>query len=337
MKYLIYNKPIVGEEDMDKYILAIDIGGSKYMVGLISVCGEILEVRSFKWKLLTKKDVIRSIILSSRELLDKYKDISPISIGITIPGLADPKQGMWVESSFSGIKDINIGPIMEEKFKIPVYIDNDGQACALAEKLFGSCKDTSDFFYMTISNGIGGAIFLNNTIYYGGFGNAGEIGHTVVVEDGLQCKCGNKGCLEVHAAGPAITRNYLELGGNNKYQGNDIEAKYIADLAYKKDRIAIKTFELEGYYIGKVLAQVCNILNPQKVIIGGGVSLAFSLFEFSLWKSLNSFLYKSANRHLKIEPSQLGYNGGIMGATAVAICGEDNRYGWALNNFKTKE
>jgi glucokinase len=318
---------------MKDIILAIDIGGSKYMVGLVDTQGKIIDSRHYKWKTLTTESVIECIIKSARKLLDKHIDISPVSIGITIPGLADPKHGIWIESSFSGIRNINIGQILKKEFGIPVYIDNDGQACALAEKLFGACKETSDFIYMTVSNGIGGAVFVNDMLYYGGYGNAGEIGHCVVVENGLQCKCGNKGCLEVHAAGPAIARNYIKLGGNEMYYGVPVDSKIIAELAYKGDDVAHKTFELEGYYVGKVIALICNVLNPQKVIIGGGVSLAFSLYEQALWKSIKRFLYRGANQNLKIQASQFGYNGGILGATAVAICGSDHKYNWGNINI----
>lgn len=319
---------------MEDIILAIDIGGSKYMVGLVDTQGKIIEARHYKWKTITSESVIDCITTSARKLLDKYMDIFPVSIGITIPGLADPKHGIWVEASFSGIRNLNIAKILKNEFGIPVYIDNDGQACALAEKLFGACKETRDFIYMTVSNGIGGAVFINDMLYYGGAGNAGEIGHCVVVENGFQCKCGNKGCLEVHAAGPAIARNYKKLGGNEIYCGVPVDAKLIAELAYKGNEIALKTFELEGYYIGKIIALICNVLNPQKVIIGGGVSLAFSLYEQALWETIKRFLYRGANQSLEIQASQLGYNGGILGATAVAICGRDHKYNWGITNIK---
>lgn len=314
----------------NNHVLAIDIGGSKYMVALLDTEGRIIESKRYKWQNLTAEIVIESITRSSRELLNKYKDISPIAIGVTIPGLADPREGIWLEASFSGIRNINIRHLLENEFGIPVYIDNDAQACALAEKLFGSCKSTKNYIYMTISNGVGEALFINDNLYYGGFGNAGEIGHCIVVEDGNQCNCGNKGCLEMHASGPGLVRNYINLGGNSHYNGRLIDAKQIADLAYKKDETAIKTFELEGYYLGKILALISNVLNPERVILGGGVSISFSLFEKSLQKSLRNHIYVSANKDLEISPSQFGYNGGIFGAAAIAICGKEHKYNWGL-------
>lgn len=309
-------------------ILAIDIGGSKYRVGLVNMQGNIIEVRRYAWGMLTAESVLSEIITSARELLNKYKDINPISIGVTIPGLADPISGRWVEANFSGISDVNIGPILHQEFGMPVYIDNDAQACALAEKVFGRGKNIKDFIYITVSNGVGGGIFVNDMLYYGSSGHAGEVGHVVVEENGRQCHCGSRGCLEMYAAGPAIVANYRALGGKERPNGNMLDAKYIAELAQQGHEIACKTFEMEGYYLGKVIGTLCNILNPRKVIIGGGVSLSFLLFEHAMWETARSFMYKTANQNLEIQPSKFGQDGGLLGATAVAIYGANYNYNW---------
>jgi glucokinase len=317
---------VAGELFMEKVILAIDIGGSKYMLGLVSEDGEVYAAKRYLWTALTADEIMKDIKRASHAFLEDYPCYSPDAIGVTIPGLADPKHGLWIEASFSGIRNIEIGTKLYEEFAIPVYIDNDGQACALAEKLYGACKDVNDFLYITVSNGCGGAVFADGKLYYGASGNAGEIGHCMVAENGRPCKCGNKGCLEVYAAGPAIVNNFIELGGPNVIGGVPVDAKSIAALAKEGDVIACETFRLEGYYIGKVIAAACNLLNPQRVIIGGGVSLAFPLYEQSLRDTVNRFLYTKANNKLQIQPTDLGYNGGLLGATAVAVSGLYGRY-----------
>ncbi|MDX9916510.1 MAG: ROK family protein [Gudongella sp.] len=307
---------------MKEYILGIDIGGSKYAVGIFDTDGNLLEANRHPWSQLTVELVLNSIIKSSKEIMEKNKDKPIKAVGVTIPGLADPEKGIWVEASFSGLGDIKIAEILNEEFGVPVFIDNDAQACALAEKMLGSCKDNSDFLYLTVSNGVGGAVFADDKLYYGGFGHAGEIGHVVVVEDGHRCNCGNDGCLEMYAAGPGIVRNYRSLGGA---EVEGLDAKYISELALSGDEIALKTFELEGYYLGKAIGAVCNVLNPEKVVIGGGVSLSFSLFEDSLNRILKKSVYQKANEGLIIEPSPFGYNGGLYGAAALALRGIEDR------------
>lgn len=313
---------------MEKIILAIDIGGSKYMLGLVSEAGEVYAAKRYLWNAMTPEDSMIDIIRASHAFLIKYPEYKPSVIGVTIPGLADPKRGLWIEATFSGIHDLEIGSILHEEFGLPVFVDNDGQACALAEKLFGACKGVNDFLYVTVSNGCGGAIFAKGSLYYGASGNAGEIGHCMVVEDGRPCKCGSLGCLEVYAAGPAIVKNYVELGGGKANPGMVMDAKCIATLAEEGDAIACETFRLEGYYLGKAISAACNLLNPQMVILGGGVSLAFSLYEKSLRETVNRFLYRKANQGLQIRPTALGYNGGLLGAAAVAVCGFHGRNHW---------
>jgi glucokinase len=308
---------------MEKVVLTIDIGGSKYMVGLADVKGRIFAVRSFLWTSLEAEDIIKDIVRSSRAILQDSPDYPPHMIGVTIPGLADPKRGIWVESSFSGVKNLKIGEKLQKEFGIPAFIDNDAKACALAEKLYGIGREVSDFIYLTVSNGCGGAIFANNKLYYGADGNAGELGHCVVVENGRPCNCGNRGCLEVYAAGPAIVANYLELAGNVCEHKERLSAKQIAELAKAGDPVAKETYRLEGYYLGKVLAAACNLLNPSMIILGGGISLSFSLFEKSLKETLHQFLYENANLQLQIRPTPLGYHGALLGAAAVAVFASD--------------
>ena len=187
-----------------------------------------------------------------------------------------------------------------------------------------------DFLYLTVSNGCGGAIFMGDLLYYGASGNAGEIGHVCVEPQGRQCNCGARGCLEMHAAGPALVKNYLEVGGLSQLQGQAPNAKAIADLARGGDPAALETYRLEGVYLGRAIAAACNLLNPSKVIIGGGISLAFDLFQASLWDTLRQYIYWNANQQLTIQPTALGYNGGLLGAAAVAVCGLENRHGWGM-------
>jgi len=304
---------------MNVVSLAIDIGGSKCVVGLVNDQGAILAKRRFVWHTVNEKAMLADISHESMALLVDHPSLSPAFIGASIPGLADPEKGLWVEASFSGIRNLPIAAALSEAFHLPAYIDNDGQACALAEKLFGAGRDAEDFLYITVSNGIGGSIFASGRLYGGANGTAGEIGHCTVVEDGRLCKCGLNGCLEAHAAGPAIAMNYQELGGTPMPDGSMADAAEIARRATQGEETALQVYRLEGMYLGKVIATACNLLNPAKVILGGGVSLAFSLFEDSLWETVYKHLYRTANPNLKILPTPLGYDGGLLGAAAVGF------------------
>ena len=311
---------------MNGCCLAIDIGGSKIALGLVTREGKIIQKKRFARPSRDAGQLAEHIAQNAKALLFNFTEIAPELIGITIPGLADPRRGYWVEASFSGIRDLPIADILSDSLRLPAYADNDGQACALAEKLYGACRDTEDFIYVTVSNGIGSALFLNGCLYGGSLGNAGELGHCVVVEDGRLCACGNRGCLEMHAAGPGIAANYAELGGRPALDGTPADAAEIAARALASDPPALAAYALEGELLGKALAFACNIINPGRVVIGGGVSLSFPLFTETLHQALFKRLYRSANPHLTILPSGHGGDGGLLGAAAAAFCLSEKRY-----------
>jgi len=291
------------------------------MVGLVSFAGEILCMERYLWTELSPEGVVEDIKRAIRALLAAHPHYRPKMMGATIPGLADPERGLWVEASFSGIRELPFASIMEAELGLPVKIDNDGNACAKAERLFGCCKGADYFIWMTVSNGIGGAIFINGSLYSGSCGNAGEIGH-VIVEEGPNarpCKCGHSGCAEMQASGLGIARNYLSLGGKPEIDGEPPNARTIDALARTGDKTAVEAYELEGLYLGRAIGAAVNLINPQKVIIGGGVSLGFDLFWPSLSKTLETHVYRNANPGLVVEPTALGYNAGLLGAAALCF------------------
>lgn len=305
---------------MSRVLLCFDIGGSKYNVGLVDEEGRILAQVVSPWQETpTAQSIPRELFACADALLFEHAPHIPAAVGATIPGLADPEKGLWIEAAFSGIRDLPIRALLEAHYGLPAAIDNDGQACALAEQVFGCCKDVGDFLYLTVSNGVGGAVVLNGKPYGGSRLGAGELGHCMVAENGRRCGCGNFGCLEAHAAGPGISQNYLELGGLPEAGGSAPSAKEIARRAREGERAALDTFEQEGVYLGKAISWAVNLLNPAKVVLGGGVCLAFDLFEHTMRETVSRHIYRTANAGLVIMPTPLGYDGGLYAAAALAL------------------
>lgn len=304
---------------MERTILAIDIGGSKGLVGLVSESGRILRKHRFLWNQLSKNGILRQIIQEVKRLTQDCPTEAFDLIGATIPGLANAEKGLWIESSFSGIRDWPIAQSLAEALGKPCAIDNDANASALAEARFGGGKGLWDFLYITVSNGIGGAAFCGGRLLRGYTNSALEIGHCMTVTNGRECGCGCKGCLEMYASGPAMAKNYLELGGRRLPNGEAAECPDIATRAREGEKAALETFRLEGEYLGYALATACNLLNPQVVFLGGGVSLTFDLFEESLKQTMHRHLYRKANENLTVLQTRLGYDGALLGAAAVAM------------------
>ena len=297
--------------------ISVDIGGSKLATGLVTATGEIYAVEKHVWQSYESEQVLRKIIKSIQD-----KDF--LAIGVNIPGFADPKEGIWISATFMGIYQVPIRTILETEFSLPVFIEKDTNSCCLAEKIFGACKYLDDYLYMTVSNGIGGAMFLNGELYYGAHGFAGEYGMCVVEEDGRPMKNHTmKGCLEAYASGRGLVETYLNLASEDAGKLPEINGQTLLNIADQGDFIAKQTFMQEGYYLSKVIASACNMMDPQKVIIGGGLSLAYRAYEAALEDGLNRFHYKQERwkELFSIEPTPLGYNGGLFGAATVAILG----------------
>lgn len=306
---------------MEKRVLAIDIGGSKMLAGIVRVCDvngklnfEILQALDEKLPgEMTEMGILEEIGKLSDELLKTYPLESLESVGVTIPGLADDR--IWIYAPFSGIQNFAIVEALETRFQKPIFIENDVNACAIAEGIFGACREVRDFIWLTVSNGIGGGIVLNGEIYRGALGFSGEFGHLCVVEDGEPCGCGKRGCLEAECAGPGISRYYAKRTGT----GEMVPASEIARRAHAGEEAARETYQREGRVLGKALANAANILNPAKIILGGGVMRAWDLFYPTLEAEFKKTIFRRANDSVTIEPTALGYEAALLGAVALTM------------------
>lgn len=291
-------------------ILAIDIGGSKIAAGIIDADdnGKILYAEKEQLPAgTTAVSLLAAVKNKGDKISEKY---SFDKIGVTIPGLADAKNGIWVYAPFSGINNFPIAEKINAMYGKRVYIENDVNACAVGEKRFGCCKYTDDFIWITVSNGIGGSIFTNGRLYTGHSGNAGEIGHIKVRDDNeFKCGCGGYGCVEAIAAGPGIKKRY----------GGTLTAEQVAAEARKGNAAAIDVMYGTGYYIGKALSSAINMLNPETVVFGGGVSQSFDLIEPGIKDALSRYMFKAANKNLRLAQTALAYNAALIGAAAITL------------------
>jgi len=306
---------------MEKNYLAADLGGSKYIIGILSESGKILCQKTHIWTSYTLAAIDWQVKNAIREMIDSHPEVQIAAAGVTIPGLADPKNGIWLSTDFMGIKNYPIAEALKKEFGLNFTIDNDGKACVLAERYFGAGKDCDDFLYMTVSNGIGGGFFLDGKLYRGAFGNAGEIGQFVVVEKGRMSEDGTAGTLEMYAAAAGLVQNYVEAGGSATIDGKPADGKSIAAQAAAGGPAALRAFHLEGYYLGKANAAAHNMIDFKKVILGGGLSLAFDLYKESLRNTIEEQTYKRAYKTPEILPTPLGYEGALYGAATLAILG----------------
>lgn len=295
---------------MNKNIFCVDIGGSKLICGALSPKGEVLETYRVDYPKNYTVDMLLDYIAEGCEKLSQYEYYA---CGAAIPGLCDCVTGEWLYSPFSNIGGIKIAEKIKKITGLSVFCDNDVNISALAEKRFGVCKDVSDFLWITVSNGIGGGLYLNGELYRGQNLSAGEIGHFIVEENGRPCGCGNRGCLEAYSSGASIASIYSELTGKR------ISAKDIADLARSGDKIALKVWQDAGSYIGKAVSYAVNLLGIDTVVLGGGAAEAFDLLAPAVNNSAEKYLFKKANPQIKILHSKPGKYAALMGCAALVL------------------
>ena len=301
-------------------VLALDIGGSKFICGLIDSAGNILYSDRRVWNGVSEDDILRQIIASLHDIENQLPGpfSSAAAGGVTIPGFADPVSGVWVESDFLKVKNLPICDILQREFGIPFFSDNDCNACALAEQYFSGARDCGSFVYLTVSTGIGGALVLDSELYYGAFGHAGEAGLCVMEKTGFASDSGTPGVLEAQASGRGLEENYLAADGRSGIGGERPDGRRLAELAGRGDPAALAAMDLEGRYLGRAIADICSLLDPGKVVLGGGISLLFPHYEASLKREFSRCCRFPV---AEIEPTKLGYMGAFLGAGAVALRG----------------
>jgi glucokinase len=312
-----------------KYALGIDLGGTSIKLGIVSEKGKIF----YKISLPSNAEkgpeaVISQIEKGIRQILSHTK-LKISGIGIGAPGVIDINKGtVEYPPNFPGWKKINLGSRIQSEFKYKTFIENDANAAAIGELIFGSGKNLKSFIMVTLGTGVGGGIIINRKIYRGDFGAAGEVGHISIDLNGPDCKCGSKGCIEAY-----VGNNYLKKDVIKKLQdypdskilslvNNEadlISPKIIQTAMEEGDKFAKKVVEDMGYQIGAALASVSNLLDIGIFIIGGGVS-GFGKPLFSKIKdAASNRVLIPLKKRIKVLPAKLKNNAGIQGASALVF------------------
>ena len=312
-----------------KTAIGVDIGGTKILMVAGTDKGKILA----RHKIPTQRTRA-----GAREFLSQLKTFvnrldvpkSRIAgVGIAAPGAVDPGPGIVPRSPhMGGWKGFAIVREVRRALGLPAVIGNDANAAALGEKYFGGGRKCRDFIYMTVSTGIGGGLIVNGQLVTGASYVGGEVGHMKIVPEGDPCKCGQAGCLEAYASGTgmaAYAERQLEKRVKSRAaeyipEGEHLTAKILGHVAKKRDRLAIETYKRGGYYLGIGIANLLNILNPERVILGGGVlkSAPPDFFQ-AMRKSCKANAWPEAYRGVRLVRSKLNDAVGGLGALALAF------------------
>jgi len=301
----------------EKLIIGVDLGGTQIRAALADDEGGILR-RASCLTLAEEglKPVIGRIKGAIYEVMGATGREQLQGIGIVAPGPVALRKGIIRDApNLPGWKNVPLKALMEEEFGLPVFVGNDANLAALAD--------------ITVSTGIGGGIIADNRLLLGAQGFAAEVGHQTIEAHGPRCKCGNIGCLEALAAGPAIARRARELiedGAETAIAdlvGDDLDkitARVVHQAAQAGDPVAIELFRQAGFYIGVGIVNLLHLFNPGLIIIGGGVAKAGALLFEPIRATVRERAMASYYwENTPIVPATLGDDVGLLGAVALVL------------------
>lgn len=234
-----------------------------------------------------------------------------IGIGICVPGLIDKNQKI-VFTPNSNWRNIDLKPIIQEKFNVPVFIENEANAGAYGEKVFGAAKNHDNMIYASIGTGIGIGVIINNDLYRGVGGFSGEMGHMTIDFNGPKCSCGNRGCWELYASEKALLKSLQTK--EKKVSNQDI-----IDLAHLNDVGTLRALQNFGFYLGIGLTNILNTFNPQAIILRNSIIESHPMVLNSIRSEVSSRVYSQLGNSYELLPSVLGKNASALGMSSIVI------------------
>jgi len=314
-----------------KYYAGVDLGGTNTKIGILDENGEILikeSIKTFSEK--GMETTLKRIWGTIESLMDK-KNISKENmggIGIGIPGPVIDQKIVAFFANFDWEVNVNISEVMEKISGVPTKLENDVNMIAIGESKFGAGKGSTSSITVALGTGVGGGIVVNSKLISGMNGAGGEIGHMKLVENGKLCGCGQRGCFETYASATGVIReakSRLAVNKNNLlYKSLDgdiekLEAKDVFDCAKAGDEFSMEIVNYVGNYLGMGIGNLLNVINPEIIILSGGVALAGEILLDVVKKKLKKYAMPITLKNLEIKLGELGNDAGIKGGIALFL------------------
>ncbi len=305
----------------NNHVLAADVGGTNTRMAVVNENGDILKLLKKSTHCKEGRDeMIKFIVSFAGETIEKSKlpKGEICGMGIGFPGPLNAETGtIFNPPNLNGWDNVPLRDILEKELRVPVAIENDANAAALGEWWKGAGSGTSSLFCITLGTGVGGGIVMDGKVWHGASSIAGEIGHTTVIRDGIKCTCGNIGCLETYVCSGGILKRVndalLEERDNDSRQPLT-NLKQIDQMVMQGNEIVLNVIKETGVILGIAIANIANLLNPEMIVLFGGVTNLGENLVGPLKEEAKKRAFKKATESLRIELSQLGDNSGILGA-----------------------
>jgi glucokinase len=313
-------------------VIGVDLGGTKLLAGVVD-SGLNVHHRAYRRSRGASEAEVLDIIVSAvREVRDAAE--RPIAgVGFGIPSLVDQERGTAVSTVHLPLRDVPFRDVMAERLGLPVWVDNDANAAMLVEHRAGAARGASHALMYTLGTGIGGAVLVDGRLVHGARGGAGELGHMTVDIDGPVCPCGQVGCLEALASGTALGREGERVAravpdsrlGQALAAGREITGMLVTELAHDGCQAARDVVALIGTRLGVGIASMVNALNPEVVVVGGGVIAAGDLLLEPARDVVRRQALAPSRDDVRVVPARFGEESGMLGAALLALDGLDGR------------
>ncbi|KIN33150.1 xylose repressor [Bacillus subtilis] len=295
------------------YSVGIDVGVD-YINGILTDLEGTIVLDQYCHLESNSPEITKDILIDMIHHFITHMPQSPyglIGIGICVPGLIDKDQKI-VFTPNSNWRDIDLKSSIQEKYNVPVFIENEANAGAYGEKVFGAAKNHDNIIYVSISTGIGIGVIINNHLYRGVSGFSGEMGHMTIDFNGPKCSCGNRGCWELYASEKALLKNLQTKEKKLSYQD-------IINLAHLNDIGTLNTLQNFGFYLGIGLTNILNTFNPQAVILRNSIIESHPMVLNSMRSEVSSRVYSHLGNSYELLPSSLGQNAPALGMSSIVI------------------
>lgn len=308
------------------YFVGVDVQQKRVMFALVDFNGKVIDSDMSVYKLENTSvalDELCHIINSYIEKLPVRKD-KILEVGVNVPGRVNSVSGY--SYTFFYFNELPLAQLLEDRIGIPVNLENDSRAMCYGEYMAGSIKGEKNLLFINVNWGLGAGIIMDGKLYYGKSGFSGEFGHMSVFDNELICQCGKKGCLETEASGYAIRRLLQEryqqgsttILAEKLKENGDITLREFVEAVLKEDVLAIEIVEQVGTCLGRGLAGLINVFNPEVVIMGGPLSLTQDYLRLPVKSAIRKYSLNLVNQDTELVLSKLGEKAGLVGACLLA-------------------
>lgn len=307
-------------------VLATDLGGTNLRMAAIDRAGKILyrTKRDTPRQATRAEEIVREIVEAAIECRENCAEFSIKTIAAAVPASVNAECGVIIKApNLPALDGFRITAALENELGIKAVLENDANAAAVGEFWLGASKNCAHSICVTLGTGVGGGIIIDEKILRGANGTAGEIGHICVEPFGEPCGCGSRGCVEQYSSATAIVRLTKDLEA--QYPKSDLKnrshltAYEVFQAGMSGDELALEVFRQMGFYLGLALAGLLNVLNPEVVVIGGGVADSWDLFIPHVAETIRQRTFPEPAKQVKIVRAELNDDAGIIGMGRLAF------------------